>query len=226
MSEPDALIELQSVSHSYDGGKSFALHEVSLTIEAGEHLSIIGKSGSGKTTLLNLLGGLDRPTTGHVRFEGRELASDVNLDSHRAHHVGFVFQSYYLLPNLTAAENVQVPMFESARSASERRHHSLALLERVQLADRADHRPNELSGGEAQRVAIARALANAPKLVLADEPTGALDSENGRSVLDLLEQMKADLGLSLVVVTHDEAIASRGDRTLRLSDGRVIEEPS
>ncbi|MEL6110252.1 MAG: ABC transporter ATP-binding protein [Planctomycetota bacterium] len=215
------LIEVRSVSHSYDGEKTYALSDVSMSVYAREHLSIVGKSGSGKTTLLNLLGGLDRPTRGTIFFDGEDLGADVNLDLHRAKQIGFVFQRYYLLPNLTAAENVQIPMFETTSSATGRKARSLALLESVGLGHRVDHRPSELSGGEAQRVAIARAVANEPRLILADEPTGALDTESGETVLDLLEQMKSESGLTLIVVTHNEEVAARGQRAIRLSDGRV-----
>ncbi|MEO1524693.1 MAG: ABC transporter ATP-binding protein [Planctomycetota bacterium] len=216
-------MELRSVSHSYDDGKSFALNDVSLAIETRDHISIVGKSGSGKTTLLNLLGGLDSPTQGSVCFRGQMLKNS-ELSAHRARQIGFVFQSYYLLPNLTATENVQVPMFESELSLSQRRLRATELLDRVGLGHRADHRPGQLSGGESQRVAIARALANSPELILADEPTGALDSESGTNVLDLLEEMKMDLEVALVVVTHDDAVAERGSRTVRLHDGSVLND--
>jgi len=219
----DPLVDVRSVSHRYRRGNTLALSEVSLTIDSGTHVSITGKSGCGKTTLLNLIGGLARPTSGTILFDGRPLGTAVDLDHHRCHHVGFVFQSYYLLPNLTAQENVQIPMMASSRSPSERSRRAAELLRQVGLADRADHRPAQLSGGEAQRVAIARSLANDPRLILADEPTGALDSESGAAILDLLERLRQSVSLTLVVVTHEASIAARARHQIRLQDGRIVD---
>lgn len=205
-------------------GDVTALCEASFSILAGQYVAIVGKSGSGKTTLLNLIGGLDRPTSGEMLYSGHPLDTTGKLDRHRSRDVGFVFQSYYLLPNLTASENVQIPMFESELSATARTARAKRLLDQVGLSSRENHLPAQLSGGECQRVAIARALANSPQLILADEPTGALDSDSGDSVLDLLESLNRDDAITLIVVTHDDAVASRARRRLRLLDGRVIDD--
>ncbi|QEF97728.1 Lipoprotein-releasing system ATP-binding protein LolD [Stieleria maiorica] len=218
----DVLIEAQGLGRHYDEGNVDALADASFCIRTGQYVAIVGKSGSGKTTLLNLIGGLDRPTRGELHYDGRPLDARSDLDRHRCRNVGFVFQSYYLLPNLTAAENVQVPMFEADYTPAERSARAKELLEQVGLSGREDHMPSQLSGGEAQRVAIARALANAPKLILADEPTGALDSETGDSILRLLEELNRTQAITLIVVTHDEAVAARADHRLRLADGRIV----
>jgi putative ABC transport system ATP-binding protein len=181
----------------------------------------MGPSGSGKSTLLNLLGALDLPTSGEVLFNGEPLSRRINLDQFRASTVGFVFQSFYLLPTLTALENVQVPMFESNLGPRERATKSAELLQLVGLSQRASHLPTKLSVGERQRVAIARALANDPKLLLADEPTGNLDTPSGQVVLDLFDQLHRERGLTLVVITHDAQVAARAERTIWIRDGRL-----
>jgi len=181
----------------------------------------MGPSGSGKSTLLNLLGALDRPTGGEVYFEGQPLSNFSNLDRFRASSLGFVFQSFHLLPTLTALENVQIPMFESALRSRERVEKAAKLLDLVGLSHRAGHLPQKLSVGERQRVAIARALANDPKLVLADEPTGNLDSASGNMILDLFDRLHQQGGLTLVVITHDPHVASRAQRTVWIRDGRL-----
>ncbi|MEO6807678.1 MAG: ABC transporter ATP-binding protein, partial [Isosphaeraceae bacterium] len=178
-------------------------------------------SGCGKSTLLHLLGGLDRPTSGEVSFRGESLGT-MDLDAFRARRVGFVFQSFHLLPTLSALENVQVPMFESPRPRAERVERSRRLLDDVGMGHRCDHRPNMLSVGERQRVAIARALANEPALLLADEPTGNLDSQAQGDVLALLDRLRREHGLTLVVVTHSPEVAAAADREIRLRDGRII----
>ncbi len=216
------MIEAQGLGRHYDEGNVDALADASFCIRTGHYVAIVGKSGSGKTTLLNLIGGLDRPTRGALIYGGRPMDARSDLDHHRSRNVGFVFQSYYLLPNLTAAENVQVPMFEADYTAAERSARAKALLDQVGLSGRESHMPSQLSGGEAQRVAIARALANAPELILADEPTGALDSETGDSILSLLEDLNRTQAITLVVVTHDEAVAARADQQLRLADGHLV----
>lgn len=221
---PSRLIDARNLCRHYDLGNVNALTDASFQISAGQYVAIVGHSGSGKTTLLNLIGGLDRPTTGEIDFNGHTLNRRTDLDRHRARNVGFVFQSYYLLPNLTAIENVQIPMFEADYSSSERSSRAMQLLDQVGLGGRQNHLPSQLSGGECQRVAIARALANAPKLVLADEPTGALDSSSGNAILDLLETLNRENSITLIVVTHDEAVASRAGRILRLLDGRIISD--
>lgn len=218
------MIELRSVGRHYQQGNVDAVDDVSFSIPAGQYVAILGKSGSGKTTLLNLIGGLDQATSGEILFEGKRLQGSRSLDEHRSRHIGFVFQSYYLLPNLTAAENVQIPMFESDESPAGRSKRASDLLEQVGLSGRQGHLPAELSGGECQRVAIARALANQPRVVLADEPTGALDSETGESILDLLERLVRSEGITLLVVTHDESVAARAERRIQLADGKLVSE--
>ena len=215
------IVSLVDVSKHYRDGNVLALDNVSLDISAGEFLSITGKSGSGKSTLLNMIGALDRPTSGDIYVQGEQIAGSTNLDQLRSQKVGFVFQSFYLLPNLTALENIQIPMFESKRSPVERTDEAKRLLELVGLSDRASHLPKELSNGQRQRIAIARALANRPALVLADEPTGALDSQSGSDVMDLLCKLNEDT-TTLVVVTHDISIANRASRQIQIMDGRIV----
>jgi putative ABC transport system ATP-binding protein len=183
----------------------------------------MGASGSGKSTLLNLLGALDRPDSGEVFFEGKPLSALGDLDNFRASKVGFVFQSFFLLPTLTAAENIQVPMFSGPLSASARARKALELLEEIGMTHRARHRPGHLSVGERQRVAIARALANDPVLLLADEPTGNLDSHTAAEVLDLFDRLHGTRGMTLIVVTHGEDVAARAQRVLRMRDGELMQ---
>jgi ABC-type lipoprotein export system ATPase subunit len=216
------LLRAEGLAKTYPDGDVHALQGVSLAIEAGESVAITGPSGCGKTTLLQLLGGLDRPDTGEVYFEGTPLAK-LDLDAFRALRLGFVFQSFHLLPTLSAVENVQVPMFEGPWSRSERLSRAEALLTEVGLAHRKDHRPSRLSVGERQRVAIARALANSPTLILADEPTGNLDSRSQGEVLELLARLRVERALTLVVVTHSHEVAAAADREVRLRDGQILE---
>jgi len=219
------MIRLEGISRSFDlGGRPVhALVDVTETIGAGEHVAIVGPSGSGKSTLLNLLGCLDRPTAGRYELEGRDVArlTETELDTVRRDKIGFVFQAFHLVARLSAAENVELPMLFAGTGRRERRDRALAALEAVGLADRADHRPDQLSGGERQRVALARATVLEPAILLADEPTGNLDTASGAQVLDLLDRMN-DRGLTLVVVTHDPYVARRADRLLVLVDGRIV----
>jgi ABC-type lipoprotein export system ATPase subunit len=215
------LLSVVNVSRGYDDGAVQALANVSLEIGAGEYIAIMGPSGSGKSTLLNLLGALDEPTSGEVIFEGKSLRKRTDLDQFRASTLGFVFQSFYLLPTLTALENVQIPMFESALGASERIAKAKELLALVGMTHREKHLPAKLSVGERQRVAIARALANDPKLLLADEPTGNLDTAAGKIVLDLFDRLHRERGLTIVVITHDSHVAARAQRTVVLRDGQI-----
>jgi putative ABC transport system ATP-binding protein len=196
---------------------------VDLSIEDGEAVALVGPSGSGKSTLLNLLGGLDSPSSGEIWVDGENLAqaSPKRLVAHRRERIGFVFQSFNLLQHRTAIENVEVPLMIAGIDRAQRRKQALALLERVGLGARTDHRPNQLSGGEQQRVAIARALANHPKILLADEPTGNLDSATGSEVMALLRELNA-AGLTMILVTHDMAVASYADRIVRLRDGKIV----
>ena len=215
------LVSLKEVSKHYRDGDVMALDNVSLDIAPGEFLSVMGPSGSGKSTLLNMIGALDYPTLGQVFLRETPLHENTDLDRIRAREIGFVFQSYYLLPNLTAQENVQIPMFEGELDRGQRVTEAQRLLKLVGLEDRMSHLPNQLSIGQRQRVAIARALANAPSLILADEPTGALDSKSGTEVMDLLSSLNTDLGTTLIVVTHDQGVADRANKTIHLKDGRI-----
>jgi putative ABC transport system ATP-binding protein len=217
------LIELCQVDKYYSNGEVFALRQVSLSIAAGQSVSIVGPSGCGKSTLLNMIGALDQPTDGQVLVKGIPTR-DWDLNRLRSKEIGFVFQSFYLLPNLTALENVQIPMFESHLSARQRASRAEQLLERVGMQQRQHHLPNQLSNGQRQRVAIARALANQPSLLLADEPTGSLDSANGQEVFNLLLQLNQTQAVTLVVVTHDPDLASRLDRQVRMLDGQIVQD--
>ncbi len=200
-----------------------ALRDVTLTLKEGDSLAVCGPSGSGKSTLLHLLGAMDSPTRGRIRFRGVEPDGPRELAAIRAELIGFVFQAFHLLPTLSALENVQVPMFGVVPGSRERRERAEELLQSVGLADRATHLPGEMSGGERQRVAIARALANDPEVILADEPTGNLDSKSSAKVLDLLLELRETRDLAMVVVTHDPSVAARFDQTVNLLDGRVLD---
>jgi len=216
------MISLTGITRTYEvGGRPVhALRGVDLQIPDGDYIAIMGPSGSGKSTLLNLLGCLDRPTTGSYVLDGREVAnlSDEDLSLVRRHKIGFVFQVFHLVPRLTAAENVALPLLFAGAPARERLEKAARALALVGLAERADHRPDQLSGGERQRVAVARATIMGPSILLADEPTGNLDTKNGREVIELLESMNRG-GLTLIVVTHDPGIGGRARRRLRLVDG-------
>lgn len=219
------MIELTGIARTFHvgGGPVHALRDIDLRLAAGDYLSIMGPSGSGKSTLLNLLGCLDRPTAGSYRFEGRETAhlSDLELSLLRRWRIGFVFQFFHLVPRLTAAGNVELPMVFAGIPGDERRERARQALSKVGLTPRADHRPSQLSGGEQQRVAIARAVVMEPALVLADEPTGNLDSVSGAEIIRLLEDMNAR-GQTLIIVTHDPRIGDRPRRRIRLADGRIV----
>ena len=225
MVESDGMIQLNNVSKIYDIGemKVTALDEISFRCNSGEAVSIMGPSGSGKSTLMNIIGCLDRPTGGSYCLEGQDISSlnDNELAGIRNRKLGFVFQSYNLLPKMTALENVELPMVYAGHG--HRRERALEVLESVGIGNRAKHRPTEMSGGEQQRVAIARALINNPLIILADEPTGNLDTQSSHTIMDvLLEQRKK--GITIIIVTHEEDIASFTERTIYLRDGKIIEE--
>lgn len=219
------MIELTGVARTWDvGGRPVhALWDVTLSIAAGEYLAVMGPSGSGKSTLLSLLGGLDRPTAGSYLFEGREVAalSDDELSRLRRERIGFVFQSFHLVPRMTALENVGLPLVLGGVPPSERVARAAEALASVGLSERSGHRPDQLSGGEKQRVCLARAVVTGPGLILADEPTGNLDSRSGAEIVALLERLNAG-GRTLLVVTHDPGIGARAPRKVRLADGRVV----
>jgi ABC-type lipoprotein export system ATPase subunit len=216
-------IVVEGVRKSFEGGRIPALQDASFQVDAGELVALTGASGSGKSTLLNLIGALDKPSAGSIVVDGRRLDHLDRPSEYRAAMVGFVFQSHNLLPTLTASENVEMAMF-GHRPRRERRARAKELLTKVGLEGRIKARPAVLSGGERQRVAIARALANKPRLLLADEPTGALDSVTGGQVLDLLGQLRAEYGMTILLVTNDEQVAAHADRMLRLRDGVIHAE--
>jgi ABC-type lipoprotein export system ATPase subunit len=214
-------LEVRNLRKSYDDGRIEALRGVDLSFQAGEYVAITGASGSGKSTLLQLLGGLDVATSGEVLYEGAVLGSAINLDEYRAHRVGFIFQAFYLLPTLRAIDNVQVPMLALNSRAAHRAERAEALLLEMGLEHRINQYPNELSAGERQRVAIARALANNPSILLADEPTGNLDSVNSARIMEILTGIQSKRGMTLIIVTHENEIAHTAPRHIRIRDGRV-----
>jgi len=227
MTDADVLIELCDLHKEYANGRQrvHALRGIDLTIERGEFVAIIGPSGSGKTTVMEIVGCLSGPTSGRYRLAGRAVdqIDAGGLSKLRGEEIGFVFQSFNLLPRLTALENVELPLCYRGVSRAERRRRGLAMLARVQLDGRSDHRPAEMSGGERQRVAIARALINSPRLILADEPTGNLDSATGTQIMDLLQSLHED-GNTLVLVTHAPDVAERAQRRVTIRDGRIAED--
>ena len=224
----DVMVEVEDLHRTFGSGPTavHALRGVSFSVRRGELTALKGRSGSGKTTLLNLLGGLDRPSSGRIAVDGRELGSlgEDGLLALRRDRIGFVFQSFGLIPILTAAENVGVPMRLRRTPTAEREERVADLLALVGLADHVDQRPGELSGGQQQRVAIARALANQPALIIADEPTGQLDSETGQAIMQLLQAVVCSEGVTALVATHDPQLMKLADRVLDLRDGRIVED--
>ena len=225
--ESAAVYDLRNVSRTYalGGVHVHAVREIDLVLTAGESVAVVGPSGSGKTTLLQLLGALDRPTAGELFFEGRDLGrfGDRELSDLRLDVLGFVFQQFNLIPTLTAAQNIEIALAPTSRSRNDRGERVLALLASVGLAERADHVPSKLSGGEQQRVAIARALANDPHVLLADEPTVNLDSTTGAEIMDLLLSLSGEEHRrTVIVVTHDPSVAARAQRVIRMLDGRLV----
>jgi len=223
--ENEAIVETHELTKIYGDGKEVrALDGVTMRVTEGEIVTVMGPSGSGKSTLLHLIGALDRPTSGRVIVAGQDLATVKSLDRFRNQMVGFVFQLHNLIPTLTALENVEIPLYEQRISARERRERARELLELVGLGDRLRHLPSALSGGERQRVAVARSLANRPAIVLADEPTGDLDSQSGAEVIALMHQLNRELGTTVIVVTHDPAVARQTERIVVLDSGCIVRE--
>lgn len=221
----DTSIETHNLTKVYGNGDEVrALDGVSISITRGEFLTVMGPSGSGKSTLLNLLGALDRPSSGQILIDGQDLAVIKNLDRFRAKRVGFVFQLHNLIPTLNALENIEVPMQGQVRSKRRRRQRAIEIMKLVSLDDRRHHLPSQLSGGQRQRVAIARALANQPAVVLADEPTGNLDSQSGDDVIRLLRELNRELNTTIIIVTNDLAVARQTDRVLVLRDGKITDD--
>ncbi len=225
MNDETYMIETRDLTKIYGNGAEVrALDGVSICIRRGEFLTVMGPSGSGKSTLLNMLGALDRPTSGQVFINGQDMARVKDLDTFRAESVGFVFQIYNLIPTLNAKENVEVPMMGQVRSRRQRMRRAKELLGLVGLEARMDHLPGQLSGGQRQRVAIARALANQPAIILADEPTGNLDSESGEGVIRLLRELNRELEATIIIVTHDPAVARQTQRVLVMHDGKISDD--
>jgi putative ABC transport system ATP-binding protein len=227
MADPQRAVQLSHVSRYYAMGETRvrAVDDVSLSVPTGEFLALLGSSGSGKSTLLNLVAGLDRPTSGEILANGQNLASlsSLELARYRRNTIGMIFQSFNLLPRMTLEENVELPLRLAEVEHSERSGRVREALERVRLTHRVGHRPAELSGGEQQRVAIARALVNQPKILLADEPTGNLDSATGEAILSLLRELQTHLGMTIIMVTHERPLAERfADRLATMGDGKLL----
>ena len=215
------MVEIRNLRKGFDKGKITALNGIDLNIKKGEFVSIIGPSGSGKSTLLNMIGALDRPDEGKIMVAGYDLQGKSDLSQFRSREIGFIFQLHNLIPNLSVVENVEIPMFESGLSGKNMREKALKLLENMNLSDKASRKPTELSGGERQRVAIARSLANDPSIILADEPTGSLDSKNGQMILKLLKDLHDKEKVTLIMVTHDLNVAALAGKTIEVLDGKI-----
>ena len=223
MSEKPPAVEIVDLVKTFDAGRTRAVDGATFSVAQGEFVAITGPSGCGKSTLLHLIAALERPDSGRIAVLGEDITGRRDLSRYRARTVGLVFQLHNLLPNLTAVENVEVPMYETGLGMRERRRRALQLLELMGLAGKARRRPPQLSGGERQRVAIARSLSNDPPILLADEPTGNLDSKAGRNVMEALEAIHHQHGLTIIMVTHDPGIAASADRIIKMLDGRIEE---
>ncbi len=217
------VVEIKDLKKSYENGHIKALNGISLTIEEGEFVSIIGPSGSGKSTLLNMLGALDLPDSGSISVAGYNLLKNKKLSEFRRDKIGFIFQLHNLIPNISVVENVKIPMFTKKWSNQQMTKRALGLLDAVGLRNKANQMPNKLSGGERQRVAIARALANNPSIILADEPTGSLDSKTSNKILKELDKLHKENNVTLIVVTHDMNVARLADRVIEVLDGQILE---
>jgi ABC-type lipoprotein export system ATPase subunit len=218
---PDAIVRAETLALHFDDGRTKALNGIDVEIREGEFLALVGPSGCGKSSLLNIIGTLDAPTAGQIYFRSRPYSTIGDFSLFRRQHIGFIFQSFYLIPTLSAFENVVVPTIGSPGSASDHKERAKGLLSRLGLRDRMDHLPNKMSGGERQRVAIARSLINNPDVILADEPTGSLDSANATEVLDLITEIRKEKGLTVIMVTHDPSVSSRADRVVHMRDGKL-----
>jgi putative ABC transport system ATP-binding protein len=218
------LIRLKNVIKEYDNGKVIALNNINLSIEAGSFVSIIGPSGSGKSTLLNMIGALDKPDSGEIIINGIDISKQKDLSELRQKEIGFIFQLHNLLPNLTVLENVEIPLIGTGLSQKDQHRRSELFIEAVGLLDKKNVKPNKLSGGQRQRVAIARALVNLPSIILADEPTGSLDTKTGERVLYILKQMHEKYGVTVIIVTHDNDVAKQAQRTIQIRDGQIIDD--
>ncbi|MBX7076890.1 MAG: ABC transporter ATP-binding protein [Methanobacteriaceae archaeon] len=217
------VVEVKNLIKTYEKGKVKALDGISFNIKEGEFVSIIGPSGSGKSTLLHMLGALDIPDSGTIKVGGIDLEKNKKLNEFRAEKVGFIFQLHNLIPNLSVVENIEIPMYTRKLSSKEQREKALSLLKDVGLEDKAKMKPNQLSGGERQRIAIARSLANDPSIVLADEPTGSLDSKTSSKILEKLNSLNKEKNVTIIIVTHDMNVAKLADRVIEVLDGKLLE---
>jgi putative ABC transport system ATP-binding protein len=224
LASPAPLLRLEGIGRIFDRGLVVALQDIDLSIHSGEVIAVVGQSGSGKTSLINIIGGCESPTSGRIFWKGAPLRRFSGWAPIRGSEIGRVFQDFLLLPALTAIENVEMTMMARGLRSAERRRRAAGLLDQVGLGARLHHLPSALSGGERQRVAIARAIANQPKLLLADEPTGNLDTTNAATVLDLLFEVQRQHGMTFVVVTHDDSLAARCQRCIRMKDGRIVHD--
>jgi len=216
------IVEIKNLEKSYEKGNIKALNGINLEIKEGEFVSIIGPSGSGKSTLLNMIGALDVADSGTIKSAGYDLSKKKKLAEYRSKKIGFIFQLHNLIPNISVRENIEIPMFEGKLSGKERRKRALELLDLVEIKDKAKMKPTKLSGGERQRVAIARALANNPSIILADEPTGSLDSKTSAKILNQLRKLHEEKNVTLIMVTHDMNVANLADRTIEVLDGEIL----
>ena len=216
------IIEIKDLKKSYENGNIKALNGVDLTIEEGEFVSIIGPSGSGKSTLLNMIGALDIADSGSINVAGYDLTINKNLNKFRGEKIGFIFQLHNLIPNISVVENIEIPMYSQKIKSKEMRKKALELLEIVDLKEKANMKPNQLSGGERQRVAIARSLANDPSIILADEPTGSLDSKTSTKILEQIHKLHKEKNITLIIVTHDMTVAKLADRVIEVLDGEIL----
>jgi putative ABC transport system ATP-binding protein len=217
----EIILKAENLVKEYEEGRVKALRGVNFEVKRGEFVAIMGPSGCGKSTLLNMLGALDRPTSGDVIIDGERVSQAKSLDEIRLKKIGFIFQAFYLIPTLTALENVQIPMIEVGLPRKERLKRAMELLKIVGLEERVNQIPSKLSGGERQRVAIARSLANSPSILLADEPTGNLDSKSSEQIITLLKEINKKRGMTIVLVTHDQNVASYADRIVKMKDGII-----